>query len=153
LKTDADGTEARPGTQVLGMQGALLAPILGPVYLDSCVVSESSYNDQALARALGRRISHVSAALPAPYRLQQPRVLPCAASFPWSREQVEKRIIVSESLPPSPPPASAPRKPRFVFGSALYRRFGRMCMCASVCVGASILSHVGKHLHTSLQNI
>ena len=75
LKWHNDGTMAGMEMQVLGLQGALLAPILGPVYLDSCVVSESSYNHEALKRAFGSRISHVSAALPAPYRLQQPRVL------------------------------------------------------------------------------
>jgi hypothetical protein len=81
--------------KVLGLQGALLAPIVGPVYLDSCVVSESTYNHEALARALGRRISHVSAALPGPYSLRLPRLLTCVASFASSREEVEKRIIVS----------------------------------------------------------
>ena len=68
------------------------------MYLDSCVVSESTYNHEALARALGRRISHVSSALSGPYSLRLPRLLTCVASFPSSREEVEKRIIVSPTF-------------------------------------------------------
>jgi hypothetical protein len=78
---------------VLGLQGALLAGVLGPVYLDSCVVSDSTFNQDALARALCGRLSHVSHALPAPYTLRLPKLFASSVCFPASREQVEKRII------------------------------------------------------------
>ena len=78
---------------VLGLQGALLAPLILPVYLDSCVVSEPTFNAHALARSLGGRIAHVSDALAGRYRLNIPRLLTSSILFHSSREQVEKRII------------------------------------------------------------
>lgn len=80
---------------VLGLQGGMLSSILGPVYLDSVVVSEASFHQAALERAIAGRIPQLDSSmqLPSPFRLNAPRVTSCARVFPCSREQVEGRII------------------------------------------------------------
>ena len=92
---------------VLGLQGALLSRFLSPIYLDSCVVSKSTFNQDAMTRALSERISHVSATLPAPFALHVPHVLSTSLEFASSRELVEYRVIQSAASPANAPAADA----------------------------------------------
>ncbi|ORX60698.1 adenosine deaminase/editase [Hesseltinella vesiculosa] len=74
---------------VLGVQSAILSHIFDPIYLDSLIVGDL-YDPSSLNRALfGRLASLDQGSLPAPYRLNKPRILRTHVQFDYAKSTLQ----------------------------------------------------------------
>ncbi|KAI8582323.1 hypothetical protein K450DRAFT_228464 [Umbelopsis ramanniana AG] len=81
---------------VLGLQSALLAMIIDPVYLDSVIVNQM-FDLQALQRALYGRLSNLPT-LESPYRRNQPRILHTERQYSCSKQILETKVPASDVI-------------------------------------------------------